>query len=116
MEEKTATLKDKLEDFKIHAKWKWEDLKQWSHNNKDWLVIAGPIVLGSVVELTKIHMKSSNIREERRLKENYIYDARMHHYCQTRRKLKPKEWRIFDERYSAGESASSILDDLRLSK
>ena len=103
-----------LEDLKAKAKEKYEAGKEWAKKNKELLVVFGPVAVGSLVEIAKIASRHSTVKEQKKLKENYIYDRSAGHYYETKRKLKNKEWLQVDERHTNGESYGEILDDMGL--
>lgn len=115
MEEK-KTMKEKLEEMKKWLWYKYDDGKRWVIRNKEALVIVAPVLISGVVEIVKVSTKRGNIREERRLKDMYIYDSSNRHYYELRRKLKSKEWIQIDERRSHGEPLYQILQDMRVLK
>lgn len=105
-----------FEDLKQKAKDAYESGKTWAKENKETLVVFGPVLVGSLVEMVKVASRRSTIRENKRLKDNYIYDRSAGHYYETKRKLKNKEWLQVDERHNNGESYGEILSDMGLLK
>lgn len=108
------TFEEKFQSFKFECERKKEAVVSWCKEHKELCIAMAPIVVTGVFDVIKEISRTARQHEEKVLKENYIYDRRRGHYVQTRRPLKPKEWRIFDERYQMGESVSDIVNDLRL--
>lgn len=114
--EKTKKVKDWIEEKSATAKQKVMAKIDWGKQHQEVVVIFGPVLLGSVVELIKIATKHHNISEERALKDRYIYDSSNRHYYEMRRKPKTKEWLQIDQRRENGESLGWILSDMGLLK
>lgn len=85
---------------------------RWISKNKEYLVMAGPLVAATVAKLSRMYMT----HREDVIRERRFYDPRFGRYSTARRRLRPRELRVVDERYAAGESYRSILDDLGLLK
>lgn len=105
-----------FEDLKKKANGVYGSGKTWAKENKETLIVFGPVLVGSLVEMVKVVSRSSTIRENKRLKDNYIYDRSAGHYYEAKRKLKNKEWLQVDERHKNGESIGDILSDMGLLK
>ena len=75
-----------------------------------------PVLVSGTIELVKIVAKSKNTGEEKRLKENYIYDRSAGHYYELKRQPTASEWMSIDHRKSDGEMLGDILDDMRILK
>lgn len=115
MEEK-KTLQERLEDAKLEMKWRYQLAREWCSKHKAEIVVFGPVIISGVVEVIKITTKKHNVNEEKRLKDNYIYDRSQGHYYELRRKLKSSEWLLIDQRKREGESLGQILQDMRVLK
>ena len=85
---------------------------RWISKNKEYLVMAGPLVAATVAKLSRMYMT----HREDVIRERRFYDPRFGRYSTACRRLRPRELRVVDERYAAGESYRSILDDLGLLK
>lgn len=112
----TVNWKEKLAELKAWAKWKWNDAKIFYNAHKQEVIIWGPPIIGGVVEIVKICTKDKTVKEQKRLKENYIYDHKAGHYYELRRKLKNSEWAEIDRRRNYGEPLYAILEDMRVLK
>ncbi len=110
------TLKERFEETKERAKWKACLAKEWCIRNKEAIIVLGPVIAGGVVEVVKISTKRRTIKEEKALKERYIYDHSTGHYYEMRRKPKNSELLQIDQRKREGESLGWILNDMRLLK
>lgn len=113
MEEK-KTFKEKLNNLTEEVKRKSYEVVDWFGRNKEAIVIVVPVLCGSFVELTKVITRKSNIREEKRLKDRYIYDPSKRHYYELRKKPSNRDWIEIDERIDRGEPLRQILIDMRL--
>lgn len=109
MKLESAKIKTKawLKEAKIKAEEFWED-------NKEIIIIATPIVSGIISKTIKYAIKQKNLKEERELKENWIYDRSIGKYLELRRKPTPREYVEIQRRRDYGESLITILDDMRL--
>lgn len=116
MEMKKLDLKEKVHEATEKAKIKVGHVYFWCMDNKEVVAVVGPVLLTSGVELVKVVTRRGTVSEQRRLKENYIYDRKSGHYYELRRKLKNREWLEFDERKNRGESVAQILQDMRVLK
>ena len=110
------TLKERLNDAKENAKIKMGQAYVWCKENPKAAATLATMTVTGVIEVSKIIAKKGVVEEQRRLKDNYIYDRRAGHYVETCRKLKNSEWIQFDERRDRGESVSEILRDMKLLK
>lgn len=71
-------------------------------------------LIGSAVGLARRADRKKDLREQQRLKEEYIYDRSLGSYWKTRRKLTNAEKLEIDRRRRAGESLGEILRSMRL--
>lgn len=102
--------------WKDKVKWKIQDAKDWCHEHKEVVIALAPCMIGGAVELIKVMARKGNINEEKRLKDNYVYDRSVGHYYELRRKPKNSEWVQIDHRKGLGEPLGDILQDMRLLK
>lgn len=65
-------------------------------------------------KISKELYKRNQIKQERTLKDNYIYDRSMGHYWKCRRKPSTNEYLEIERRKNAGESLGSILTSMKL--
>lgn len=115
MKEK-KTLKEWFENKKEKAKEKLHGVVQWGSKHKAEIVVFGPVLITGAVEIIKTATKKQNLNEERRLKDNYIYDRSMGHYYELKHKLSSSEWLQIEERKGEGESLGRILKDMNVLK
>ncbi len=111
-----SKINEKIDSVKKEAKWKMTQVRDWCRNNKEAIIIFGPCLIGGLVEVCKTVTKKSTVREEKRLKENYIYDRSNGHYFETRRKPTSSDWIVIDERRRQGVPLGVILRDMKLLK
>lgn len=109
-------LKEKMKQLEWKVECKYRDLTYWCKENKEIIVICGPVIAGSVIELVKIATRQHRVNEERELKDKYVYDRKMGNYYYLRRKPKSQEWLIINQRRENGEDLGSILASMRLLK
>lgn len=110
------TLKEWFEEKSDWAKWKIHLAAEWCKNNKEAVIVFGPVILGGIIEIAKISTKRHNVNEEKALKERYIYDRSTGHYYELRRKPKSSEWLQIEQRKQNGETLGWVLNDMRLLK
>lgn len=107
-------LKYKWEAFKVKAKQKYDEAKDWCGEHKELVVAAVPVLISGFFEVIKIASKADAREEEKELKELYIYDRSMGHYWKLRRRLTNAEYREIERRRAEGESMGEILEDMRV--
>lgn len=115
MEEK-KTVKERFEEFKFWAKQKSNEAYNFCVEHKEALIVLVPVIVSGSIELIKIVARSKNNKEDRYLKENYIYDRSCGHYYELKRQPKSSEWRLIDQRKAEGELLGDILQDMRILK
>lgn len=113
MEEKDfRTKKQKWADFKSKVKEKAVKAGYWVVDNKEFVAVAAPMVLG----LSRFAWKNSRLKEEKRLKTKFVYDRSGGFYWELRRPMTTRERREFDRRKAYGERTGNILADMRVLK
>lgn len=106
------------------AKWKlrnwWSDtkvkVKEFWEENRDYIVVLAPVIIGAGSAAVKAIERDQRIKEEKDLKERYIYDRSLGTYYEMRRQPKQSEYAEISRRKSNGESLGEILKDMRLMK
>lgn len=93
-----------------------EAVKQWCFDNKEEILLAIPAICGLLYKGSKTIGKRVNLAEEKRLKENYVYDRSLGHYWELRRKLTNSEWAEIERRKRNGEKLADILSSMRVLK
>ena len=88
--------------------------KVWCSENKEIVVALGPSMIGLTVELIKMSVKKGYLNEEKRLKNNYIYDRDHGHFYELRRKPTNKEWIAIDQAKDLQAPLSVVLSELGL--
>lgn len=106
-EAKIRKLKAKLEEIKNKA----ADFV--TEHPTESLALATTLI-GSAVGLARRADRKKDLREQQRLREEYIYDRSLGSYWKTRRKLSNSEKLEIERRRRAGESLGEILRDMRL--
>lgn len=115
----------KIEDFRKEAKKrefkekvnsKIQSGKEWLERNKETVIAAAPVVIGSIAGLVKAVNKRNNLHKQEVLKDEYCYDRSLGHYWRLRRPLSNKEWLEIDKRKKNGERLSDILDEMKVLK
>lgn len=93
------------------------DLGVWATYNPDKAALLGgtvAAVLGGVCKLSKEIRHESRIREERDLKNLYIYDRSLGCWHRLRRPMRPSEKLEMEQRKARGERLSYILSSMKL--
>lgn len=114
--EENKTLKEWFEEKSEKAKRKALAVIDWGKDHKETIIVFGPVIVGSVIEIIKITSKRHTVNEEKALKERYIYDRSLGHYYEMKRQPKRSEWLQIDQRKQNGETLGEILNDMKLLK
>lgn len=69
---------------------------------------------GSLIGLARRYDRKKDLREQQRLREEYIYDRSIGDYWHTRRKLTNGDKLEIERRRRGGESLGDILNDMGL--
>lgn len=70
--------------------------------------------VGGMLGLVKRHDRNNAVKEQQRLKDEYIYDRSLGTYWKTRRKRTPGENLEIERRRRNGESLGEILSSMKL--
>lgn len=112
-----------IDDFKKEAKIRKLKAKVEEIKNKAVDLITehptealalGTTLIGSAVGLARRADRKKDLREQQRLREEYIYDRSLGSYWKTRRKLSNSEKLEIERRRRQGESLGEILRSMRL--
>lgn len=114
--EEKKTLKERITEVKETAKVKIIAAKDWCYNHQEATIAILTVAVPMTVDLVKTAVKRKNCNDEKKLKDNYIYDRSKGHYYELKRKPTSRQWAIIDDRRDQGERLSDILDDLHLLK
>ena len=110
------SLKKWFEEKSERLKWKIHTMTEWCNENREVLIVFGPVLFGSIMEIVKVSIRYKTGRDEKRLKDRYIYDRSNGHYYELKRKPKNSEWLQIEQRKLNGESIGWILNDMHLLK
>lgn len=88
----------------------------WFYNNKEMIIILGPVVVGAIGTGVKVLSRNVSMKKEKDLKDLYCYDRSLGHYWTLRRKLTNAEWVEIDKRKNNGERLADILSELKVLK
>lgn len=113
---KEIRMGNKRAQFKANLRNRLSSLKNWVYNNKELILVVGPIALGVITTCVKVVGKRANLRKEKDLKDLYCYDRSLGHYWRLRRELSNAEWVEIDKRKSNGERLADILSELKVLK
>lgn len=118
----------KLEDIKVEAKYRFNDLKakvrygwckftDWVSNNQEMIMIATPLAIGAIAEGRKVFQQVSTTANKKKEQDHRDYDvwdpsAGVHLRC--KRKLTNADRIEFSYRHSKGEATVDILRDMGL--
>ena len=106
----------KKERAKAWIKNRYEDAKCFWAENKDVILTLAPVVVGGVTVMAKVVRKQQAIYQEKKLKDRYVWDAKLGHYWLTNRKLNNAEWTEIERRKNEGESLGEILASMKVLK
>lgn len=101
--------RQKIEAFK-------NKVKNWWDDNKQYIVIVAPVVGGVAIKGIKALSRHHAMVMEERNKDLRLYDTRLGHYWELKRKLSNRDWVIINRRRDLGESLGNILDEMRVLK
>lgn len=90
--------------------------KYWLYNNREFVFVMGPAVVGFGTAAIKGVGKRQKLRKEKQLKDLYCYDRSLGHYWRLKRELSNNEWVEIDKRKANGERLADILDELKVLK
>jgi hypothetical protein len=110
------SFKEKIDDLKWDAKQKYYRTKDWCRDHTTEAVGLATVLISGSIELIRVVSKNKNNKEEKQLKENYIYDRSAGHYYELKRQPKSSEWLMIDHRKAEGECLGDILSDMRILK
>lgn len=106
-EAKIRKIKAKVEEIKNKA------VDLITEHPTEALALATTLI-GSAVGLARRADRKKDLREQQRLREEYIYDRSLGSYWKTRRKLSNSEKLEIERRRRQGESLGEILRSMRL--
>lgn len=118
-ENKTVDINEFKREAKIRKiKAKFEEIKNKAvdfvtDHPTEALALATTLI-GSAVGLARRADRKKDLREQQRLREEYIYDRSLGSYWKTRRKLSNSEKLEIERRRRQGESLGEILRSMRL--
>lgn len=101
---------------KAWVKDKINKVKFWYNNNREVIIVFGPVIVGAITTGVKVVGKRVNLAKQQNLKDLYCYDRSLGHYWKLKRELTNKEWIEIDKRKANGERLADILDELKVLK
>lgn len=113
---KREQIKQKFEEKKLNFKWKFNRFTKWIVNNKEFVIIALPVVISGTKFVIRHLGTHRNLVKQEEIKNLYCYDRSLGHYWKLRRELTNDEWVYIDKRKKAGERLADILDELKVLK
>lgn len=113
IKEKIKIKKWELDNWWTDQKYK---AKRFWDENKEYIVVLAPVVIASGEKIIKSVRRDVRLKEERDLKEKYIYDMSLKCYYEMRRKPTTKEYLEIERRKKSGEPLGKILANMRLLK
>ena len=93
-----------------------DKIVQFCIDHKEALLVIIPVLVSGTIELIKIAARNGSQKEDKYLKENYIYDRSAGHYYELQHKPSSSEWKMIDHRKSEGELLGDILTDMDILK
>lgn len=106
-EARIRKLKAKVEEMK-------DKVKDFVMDHPTEALALATTLIGSAVGLARRADRKKDLREQQRLREEYIYDRSLGSYWKTRRKLSNSEKLEIERRRRQGESLGEILRSMRL--
>ena len=111
--QKVKVLKWDVSNWAYHQE---EKLKRFWNENKQEIVILAPIAVAATEKLIRNVRHDQRLKEERELKEKFVYDRSCGSYVPLKRKLSNKERLELARRKRNGETSSEILSSMRVVK
>jgi hypothetical protein len=111
--------KRKKESVKEWFNKKVNDTTNWIRDNKETLAIAVPVIAAGLSGTTKIIKgisKNVALKQEKELKEKFIYDRSLGKYLELKKPLNSNQLKTVLERKENGEKLSTILNNMNLLK
>lgn len=102
--------------FKKKVKQIANDIWCFIDNNRELIIVVGPVLLSAVTTGIRVVGKHVNLRKQEQIKDLYVYDRSLGHYWQLRRELSNKEWIEIDKRKKNGERLADILSEMKVLK
>lgn len=96
---------------------KLNDTAKWVGNNKEALAVIIPVVGVSIkggAKIIKSLSRNAALKQERYLKENFIYDRSLGRHLELRKPLSHEQMKSILERKENGEKLASILQKMNL--
>ena len=110
-ESKKREFKEKVKEKASNA---YQKTKAFCINNREIVIPIAITLSTGLVKISKMAVKSKNLKKEEQLKEEYCYDRSLGHYWKLRRPLTNDEWLEIDQRKRDGERLSDILAELKV--
>lgn len=110
-ESKKREFKEKVKEKASNA---YQKTKAFCINNREIVIPVAITLSTGLVKISKMAVKSKNLKKEEQLKEEYCYDRSLGHYWKLRRPLTNDEWLEIDQRKRDGERLSDILAELKV--
>lgn len=120
----TVDINDFKKEQKKRERKEWFNNKlnntaNWIRNNKETLAVVIPVVIAGASGTTKIVKgisKNIALKQEKELKEKFIYDRSLGRYLELKKPLSSTQLKTILERKENGEKLSSILTNMNLLK
>lgn len=110
-ESKKREFKEKVKEKASNA---YQKTKAFCINNREIVIPVAITLSTGLVKISKMAVRSKNLKKEEQLKEEYCYDRSLGHYWKLRRPLTNNEWLEIDQRKRDGERLSDILAELKV--
>lgn len=104
----------KFQSFKRKAKEKFDNGIDAIKQHKEEIIEIAPLALGALAVTAKVITKSVHLKQERDLKDRFVWDNHLGHYWKTKRKLSNNEWLEVERRKKLGEDIGTILRSMKL--
>lgn len=95
---------------------RFKKVMNWCGEHKKECFSLALVAIPAAVDIIKTVSRKGTVKEERRLKDNYIYDRSHGHYYETTKKLTSDEWRHIDALRDNGDNLGDILEEMGLLK
>lgn len=117
-DDKIIDISKQIKRAERKLKWKrrWNAVKEFWDDNKQYAIIVVPAAAGLIGKGIKVLGRHHNLKLEEKNKDCRCYDASLGHYWELRRKLTNEDWVRINRRKNNGENLGDILEEMNVLK
>lgn len=95
---------------------RWIDARCFWEENKDTIIKLTPVVVGGATVMVRVIGRRMNLATEQKMKDRYVWDPKLGHYWEIRKKLSNAQWAEIERRKESGEAMGQILASMKVLK